>query len=61
MRDAHKVGTWWENKPGYEQRGRCAICNQTESMEHILFECEAPEQSQVWKLTQKLWMRRKSS
>ncbi|KAK0459912.1 ribonuclease H-like protein, partial [Armillaria novae-zelandiae] len=60
MHDAYKVGTWWENKPGYEQRGRCAICNQTESMEHILFECEAPGQSQVWKLTQKLWMRKKT-
>ncbi|KAK0492505.1 ribonuclease H-like domain-containing protein, partial [Armillaria luteobubalina] len=55
------VGTWWENKPGYEQQGRCAICNQTESMEHILFECEAPGQSQVWRLARKLWRRKKSS
>ncbi|KAK0500541.1 hypothetical protein EDD18DRAFT_1329557 [Armillaria luteobubalina] len=40
MHDAYKVGSWWENIPGYEQRGSRAKCNQTETMEHILFECE---------------------
>ncbi|KAK0502693.1 hypothetical protein EDD18DRAFT_1063755, partial [Armillaria luteobubalina] len=35
-------------------------CNQTETMEHILFECEAPGQNQVWKLTQELWARKES-
>ncbi|KAK0497100.1 hypothetical protein EDD18DRAFT_1160898 [Armillaria luteobubalina] len=30
-------------------------------MEHILFECEAPGQSQVWRLARELWRRKKSS
>ncbi|KAK0505575.1 hypothetical protein EDD18DRAFT_1316386 [Armillaria luteobubalina] len=51
MHDAYKIGAWWEDKPGYEQRSRCARCNVTESMEHILFECEEPGQHQVWELT----------
>ncbi|KAK0488256.1 hypothetical protein EDD18DRAFT_1311295 [Armillaria luteobubalina] len=38
----------------------CATCNQMETMEHILFECEAPGQNQVWKLTQELWARKES-
>ncbi|KAK0464007.1 hypothetical protein IW261DRAFT_1347495, partial [Armillaria novae-zelandiae] len=60
MHNAYKIGSWWEDKPGYEQRSRCAKCNVTESMEHILFECEEPGQRQVWKLTQKLWAKKES-
>ncbi|KAK0484920.1 hypothetical protein IW261DRAFT_1330832 [Armillaria novae-zelandiae] len=60
MHDAYKVGSWWENKLGYEQRGRCMKCNQTETMEHILFECEEPGQSQVWRLVRRLWARKES-
>ncbi|KAK0459915.1 ribonuclease H-like protein [Armillaria novae-zelandiae] len=60
MHDAYKIGSWWEDKPGYEQRSRCTRCNVTESMEHILFECEVPGQSQVWRLTRKLWAKKES-
>ena len=40
---------------GYEQRNLCPLCNVEESMEHILLECDAPERTQIWDLTNKLW------
>ncbi|KAK0494668.1 hypothetical protein EDD18DRAFT_1310374 [Armillaria luteobubalina] len=48
MHDTYKIGSWWEDKPGYEQQSRCASCNATDSMEHILFEWEEPDQCQLW-------------
>ncbi|KAI0708428.1 ribonuclease H-like protein [Earliella scabrosa] len=50
LHDALRVGRFWENIPGYEQRAICATCGVTESLEHILLECSAPGQREVWNL-----------
>ncbi|KAI0744459.1 hypothetical protein C8Q76DRAFT_604336 [Earliella scabrosa] len=50
LHDAMRVGKFWENIPGYEQRATCAICGVTDSLEHILLECAAPGQSEIWEL-----------
>ena len=55
MHGAHRVGSYWEKIPGYEQRGTCAHCGARESMEHILFECAASGREAVWSLTRSLW------
>jgi ribonuclease HI len=44
MHNAHKCGKFWNNIPGLEQRATCPVCNEEESMEHILLECNAPGQ-----------------
>ena len=53
----HRVGKYWKNIPGYEERGQCQHCETTESMEHILFECQEPGQSQIWGTAEEVWSR----
>ncbi|OSC98484.1 RnaseH-domain-containing protein [Trametes coccinea BRFM310] len=50
MHDAYRVGKYWENIPGYEDRARCAKCGSHESMMHILQDCGATETRLVWKI-----------
>ncbi|KAJ7506112.1 hypothetical protein B0H11DRAFT_1616426, partial [Mycena galericulata] len=52
---AHRVGKFWTNIPGYEERATCQHCGVVESLEHILLECSLPGQSGVWKLVEELW------
>ncbi|KAJ7486935.1 hypothetical protein FB451DRAFT_1026252 [Mycena latifolia] len=35
--------------------GQCSTCRVPESLEHIMLECYASGQRQVWKLTERLW------
>ncbi|KAF9004849.1 hypothetical protein BDZ89DRAFT_1237514 [Hymenopellis radicata] len=44
-----------QNKPGYEHWTKCEECGSTETMEHILFECTAPGQEEVWELVRNFW------
>ncbi|KAJ7357970.1 hypothetical protein DFH08DRAFT_1042572 [Mycena albidolilacea] len=46
---------FWEHIPSLETFGLCETCRVTESMEHILLECDNPGQHQIWTLTKKLW------
>src|SRR3954449_10130553 len=58
MHNVHKCGKFWNNIPGLEQRATCPVCNEEESMEHILLECNAPGQKIIWKLTKELWLKK---
>lgn len=51
---AHRVGKYWLHIPGYEMRGMCAVCNQTDDMTHILTRCGAAGQREVWELARTL-------
>ncbi|KAH7910890.1 ribonuclease H-like protein [Hygrophoropsis aurantiaca] len=54
-----KVGEYWMNIPGFEQRARCAACGTDgESLEHILTECTDNHQSEIWNLARDLWPER---
>ena len=59
--DAYMIGTNWQ-RTNYslelQQRGNCEVCGCTETMEHILSECEAPGQSQIWRMAKGLWKKR---
>jgi hypothetical protein len=55
VHNSHKCGKFWNNVLGSEQRAACPVCNEEESMEHILLECNAPGQDIVWKLTKDIW------
>ncbi|KAH9850898.1 hypothetical protein C2E23DRAFT_733868 [Lenzites betulinus] len=50
MHQGYKVGAYWANIPGYEERGMCRTCGVEETMHHILKECAAPGQSALWKM-----------
>ncbi|KAJ3828617.1 hypothetical protein F5880DRAFT_1621083 [Lentinula raphanica] len=58
--DAYKVGEYWEQIPGFEQRANCPHCRVPETMEHILLECTCPGQQTVWDLAKELWSNQKS-
>ncbi|KAI0650599.1 hypothetical protein C8Q79DRAFT_900271 [Trametes meyenii] len=49
---AHRVGAYWKNIPGYEERAQCRECGPEESLGHILTQCKAPGQSEAWALAQ---------
>lgn len=52
---AYKIGKYWENIPGWEQREKCQVCGEEESMQHILLECEEPCRKMIWNLAEDLW------
>lgn len=56
MHGAYKCGKYWANIPTCEHRGICHACEGTEeSVEHILTECKASGQEEVWKTAEELW------
>jgi ribonuclease HI/exonuclease III len=50
-----RVGSYWSHIPGYEERATCHTCNKTETMEHILTECQAPGQREIWEEAGRMW------
>ncbi|KAF9058189.1 hypothetical protein BJ165DRAFT_1412160 [Panaeolus papilionaceus] len=58
MHDAHKIGEYWSNKTNYEHRGRCRLCDTTETMDHILTECRGSGQEIAWKLAKAVLRKR---
>ena len=55
MHSTQKIGRYWENIPENEHRRLCRTCHATESMEHILTECEDPTVKTIWKLANDTW------
>src|ERR1700761_7646020 len=49
------IGEFWFNIDGYQHRGRCAPCDATENMDHILTSCRARHAEHVWELAKDLW------
>ncbi|KAK0470098.1 uncharacterized protein EV420DRAFT_1616459 [Desarmillaria tabescens] len=59
LQNTFKIGTFWEHLgPQYSKRGECPHCKVTESMEHILIECNIEGRAMLWKLAQDLWGRK---
>jgi len=59
--DAYMVGPNWLRPgfaPEYQERSECKVCHKIETMEHILTECEAPGQVEVWTLAEEMWSKR---
>jgi hypothetical protein len=61
LHKTHKCGDYWFNIPTFEHRAMCHFCGTTDSMEHILTECEAPGQNEVWALAKTLWLKKHNS
>lgn len=55
LHNAYRVGEFWLCVPGHEERGTCPECNETESMEHILFQCRMEGRSRIWDLAKAAW------
>ncbi|EPS93559.1 hypothetical protein FOMPIDRAFT_8826, partial [Fomitopsis schrenkii] len=55
---AHRTGNFWLKVPGLEARATCPVCDELESMEHILLKCEATGPDLVWAHARSLWERK---
>ena len=51
----YRIGSFWNNIDGYEERGICPPCQQTETFQHILQECCSKEREVIWEAANKLW------
>jgi hypothetical protein len=58
IKNIQRVGKYWKNIPGCKDRVNCQTCHSTESMEHILTECEIIGQAEIWDLVKEIWERK---
>ena len=54
----HMIRGYWSHINGYEERERCATCNETESMSHILTRCKEKNAQTIWQLAKAPWPHR---
>jgi len=55
MHSAYKCGKWWARIPNMEHRQMCHVCDIDEDLPHILTECKASGQEEIWKIAEELW------
>ncbi|KAH9913664.1 uncharacterized protein B0H18DRAFT_857907, partial [Fomitopsis serialis] len=55
MHGGLKCGPYWSKIPDYEYRAQCGHCGALETIQHILFECQAIGQSLVWSKVRTVW------
>jgi len=55
---AYKIGEYWKNIEGYENREICPLCDEQEDMEHILISCKANARKIAWNLANEIWEKR---
>lgn len=55
LHNTYKCGEYWLQIPGFEHRSKCPECGVEDSMTHILMECDAPGQKEVWVLAREIW------
>ncbi|EIW62459.1 uncharacterized protein TRAVEDRAFT_113688 [Trametes versicolor FP-101664 SS1] len=49
LHDSLRIGNYWTNIPGYEDRATCSACGVVETSDHILSECSAAGQGAAWR------------
>ncbi len=54
LHDGYVVGWHWKHINGCTERIECQQCSIEESMDHILTQCEAPGQKEIWERAQQL-------
>ncbi|KZV66450.1 hypothetical protein PENSPDRAFT_548051, partial [Peniophora sp. CONT] len=58
LHDGYKIGRYWERmtNPDMNNRAHCSGCDEDrETMQHIITECTAPGQQEIWEEASKLW------
>ena len=51
-----RIRDYWDNIPTYKHCTCCSLCqDQTETLEHILLECNSPGRSALWQLAADCW------
>ncbi len=52
--NTHKCGQYWLKIKNLEDRGLCQTCNTIESMQHIIFNCEANNCTYAWDIVKEI-------
>ncbi|TFK56225.1 ribonuclease H-like protein, partial [Heliocybe sulcata] len=55
---AYHVGPWWSNIRHYEHRAICQHCQIDDMLEHILTDCSAPGQKEIWAIAKAFWLQK---
>ncbi|KZV98234.1 hypothetical protein EXIGLDRAFT_809315, partial [Exidia glandulosa HHB12029] len=51
LHSGHKIGDYFTGMPApWNEYAQCALCNRTETLQHILFDCSSNETRTVWAL-----------
>lgn len=59
LNNAYKLGEFWLQIPTFEQRARCSTCGElSESMEHILVQCNNLARKKIWSMVRTIWPRK---
>ncbi|KIJ65261.1 hypothetical protein HYDPIDRAFT_89147, partial [Hydnomerulius pinastri MD-312] len=62
LHDGYKISEYWSRITNYETHGRCHLCGEVETMEHILLECEdSLTIPTIWGLAEELWCKHEDS
>ncbi|KAI0683372.1 hypothetical protein BC835DRAFT_1471026 [Cytidiella melzeri] len=61
MHNSLKVGKFWTHIPTFEERSTCNLCDEEDSINHILAECVAPDCTRIWALCEALWQLKASA
>ena len=57
IQGTYKIGLYWTNIDGYQDRAICPNCNEREDMDHILLKYKTGAQETAWELANTIWMR----
>ena len=60
--DTYQICNYWLKESFREEiqsRSECRHCGVTETMKHILTQCETPGQKEIWGLAEQMWTRKK--
>ncbi len=57
MHGTQKIGKFWSSIETLAHRGKCRMCDTTETMEHILTRCREPPVRTIWSQVEQAWPR----
>ncbi|KAH9971888.1 ribonuclease H-like domain-containing protein [Russula compacta] len=55
LHNAYMIRERWMHIPNFKLRALCSVCRETETMQHILLECNAIACHIVWHMAKELW------
>ena len=58
IQGTYKIGTYWSNIDGYQDRAICPNCDEREDMDHILLRCRTGAREKAWELANHIWSQR---
>ena len=50
-----KIGNYWLRIPSHKEKAYCKECQNLETLNHILFECQIEGREEIWDMAEKLW------